>query len=454
MPARSRFVNRTTGPAVLGLLVVMAVAMLQPAANAQSFTNERAVGGISIDTDGVLNNATVDDLGMLSRFWKQHMGEVPAELAGTTPLRKVSLRGLEAAIQEHTAAGRALPDDIRYLAGLQQIRYVFVYPEQGDIVLVGPGEGWKVDAKGNVVGATNGRPAMHLEDLLVALRTAQQAARGGISCSIDPTAEGMARFQKSATAIRRMAPAQAASALQQALGPQQITVQGIPATSHFARVLVAADYRMKRLAMKFDAPPIRGLPAYLDMISASGSKDAFPRWWLEPNYEPIVVSPDGLAWELRGASVKAMTAQDFFAAGGQRQKTVKASPMAQRWADNMTEHYDELAVAEPIFGELRNCMELAIVSALIAKERLTERAGYSMPVLMDGNQVAVTAMPAPRHVDSKVSMVRKRGGWVISASGGVMVNSWRIADRTTQDAAPAAVRAKAAATEHTEWWWN
>ena len=43
---------------------------------------------------------------------------------------------------------QGLPDAIKYLAGLQHIRYVFVYPEQKDIVLVGPGEGWKVDAQG------------------------------------------------------------------------------------------------------------------------------------------------------------------------------------------------------------------------------------------------------------------------------------------------------------------
>jgi hypothetical protein len=179
-----------------------------------------------------------------------------------------------------------------------------------------------------------------------------------------------------------------------------------------------------------------------------------PRWWLEPNYEPILKSPDGLAFELRGASVKCMTEADFVAASGQKQGTGKASPMAQRWAENMTEHYDELAVAEPIFGELRNCMEQAIVAALIAKERLTDRAGYSMPVLTDGGQAEAEVYFVPRQVDSKVSMVRKRGGWVISASGGVMLNSWQVADRIQPDTAPAEVRKKSAASENTPWWWN
>ena len=55
--------------------------------------------------------------------------------------------------------------------------------------------------------------------------------------------------------------------MEQALGPQTITVTGVPATSHFARVMVAADYRMKRLSMNMEPAPIAGLPSYLEMMS-------------------------------------------------------------------------------------------------------------------------------------------------------------------------------------------
>ena len=182
-------------------------------------------------------------------------------------LRKVSLRGLEAAIDE-CAEGQEEASRRRdaTLAGLQQIRYVFVYPEQKDIVLVGPAEGWKVDASGNVVGVTTGRPVMLLDDLLVALRTARHAAQGGITCSIDPTPEGLQQSAAYARTLKhdRRSATRSAS-IEQALGLQQITFTGVPATSHFARVLVAADYRMKRMAMNFEPSPVRGaaeLPAH------------------------------------------------------------------------------------------------------------------------------------------------------------------------------------------------
>ncbi|HYW80989.1 MAG TPA: DUF1598 domain-containing protein, partial [Thermoguttaceae bacterium] len=251
-------------------------------------------------------------------------------------------------------------------------------------------------------------------------------------------------------------PEQTAAGIENALGPQDITVHGVPDTSHFARVLVAADYRMKRIAMNFEPVPVRGLPGFLTMMRSSGARMAnmMPRWWLEPNYKPLLKSPDGLAWEFRGASVKAMTEEDFLNAAGERQHSGKASPLAQRWADNMTEKFDELAVAEPIFGQLRNCMELAIVSALLVKERLPEKASCSLSTLMDETQLKTDEFFAPKQVDSKASMVKAGRNWIISASGGVQVNSWFVINEVEQGDAPAKARSEAVPAANATWCWN
>ena len=207
--------------------------------------------------------------------------------------------------------------------------------------------------------------------------------------------------------------------------------------------------------MGLDPAPITGLPSYMSMLRGGrGTGISMPRWWLEPNYQPLLRSPDGLAWELRGASVKAMTEEEFITAAGNKQRAARPNPTAQRWADNMTEKYDELALADPIFGQLRNCMDLAVVGALIVKERLTEKAGYSMPMLLDPVDLKVVTFPAPKQIDSVASVVKKGSSWVISASGGISLNSWFVADKVAQSDAPATVRAKAAADENTNWWWN
>ncbi len=41
---------------------------------------------------------------------------------------------------------------------------------------------------------------MRLKDFAVAIRTGRSAANGGLSCSIDPTAEGMKNLQQFVTA--------------------------------------------------------------------------------------------------------------------------------------------------------------------------------------------------------------------------------------------------------------
>ncbi len=115
----------------------------------------------------------------------------------------------------------------------------------------------------------------------------------------------------------------------------------------------------------------------------AGTGNMMQRWWLEPKYESVLRDAEGLSWEFRGGSVQAMTEEDFLTATGTREHTGKANRLAKRWADNMTKKYSELAVAEPIFGQLQNCMELAIVGALIVKENLPAKAGDSLPALMD-----------------------------------------------------------------------
>jgi hypothetical protein len=416
----------------------------------------REVGGVAINAQGFLENIQTDALGRLAKLRADALQKVPADLNAFTDSRKISLRRLEAAIEESAKSGKPLPDDINFLAGLQQIRYVFVYPEQKDIILVGPGEGWKLDARGSMVGITTGRPVMLLDDLLVALRTAQAAAQGGITCSIDPTPEGLAKLNQQMASIMKVGdPKGSASGIEKVLGMQQITVEGVPATSHFAQVLVAADYRMKRLGMNFDPPPAGiKLPSYLQLIPANTRNINMPRWWLEPRYEPLLRDADGMAWELRGAGVKAMTEEDFLTSAGSKEHSGKASPVAQKWADNMTNQFAALAVAEPVFGELQNCMELAIVGALAVKERLTDKAGYSMPFLMNTEELRTNEFNAPKQVPSQASVMQKGKNWIISASGGVAIDAWSIAGKTEQSGAMASIRSKAAPSDDTKWWWN
>ncbi len=414
---------------------------------------QQQVGGVTIDARGLVSKVQIDDLNELRRVRALAVQPVPGDLK-VQALRKVSLRGLEAAIAEQRKNGVPLSDEMRYLAGLQRIQYVFVYPELNDVVLAGPGEGWRLNADGEVVGEKTHRPVMLLDDLLVALRSIDAARTTGINCSIDPTREGIAAFQALMKNVHRVdgEPDELMTAIEKSLGPQRVSVNGVPDVSHFARVLVAADYRMKRLAMAFEEPPIAGLPSYLHMLKSSKGGSAMPRWWLAPDYDALLADADGLAWELRRAGVKALTEDEVLEANGQRKRTGQASPLAKKWADNMTEHYDELCAKDAIFGQLRNCMDLAVVAALISHQHLTEKCGWSMPLLLNPD-LPVESYNAPRQVDTQASVLQKGSNWIISASGGVQINPWQPLEKTQPSPTLSADRAKAT-PPGPAWWWN
>ncbi|HEX4416133.1 MAG TPA: DUF1598 domain-containing protein [Lacipirellulaceae bacterium] len=434
----------------VAIAAVITVGAFAGRSHAQFF-RQPSVGGVKVDTDGVVSNPQVGELKELQAAWQKGIDPVPADLEKWTDQRFVSLKQLESEIASARAANKPIPDAVRYLAGLQRVRYVLIYPEQHDIVLAGPAEGWKIDSLGCVVGATSNRPVLTLDDLMVALRVADSSNASGISCSIDPTPEGLERMQQiSGKLSARGGPENAAKQMEQAVGAQTISVTGIPATTHFARVIVAADFRMKRLAMNFEPSPVDGMPSFLTLVKGHSSNNMMPRWWLAPNYEPIQRDAEGVAWEIRGQGVRCMTEQDFLDNSGQKQHSGKADPTAQKWADTFTQKFDDLAREDSSFGQLRNVMDLAVVGALLVKERLTEKCGFQAPNLM--NDQPLVEYPAPHSVASQASFVKAGRNWVVSVSGGIQIFPWQVADRTEVSKDLASTHGELPAAK--SWYWQ
>jgi hypothetical protein len=422
-----------------------------------SFGNR--VGGVFVDAAGMVTPLDKSTKIPLRDFLRKTHLAAPAELNSSVEMRMVSLRRLEEAVQASgQSTAEMLPDDLRFLAGMQRIQYVLVYPEERDIVLAGPGEGWKVDEQGDIVGVTTGRPVLRIEDLIVAFRTVDNARQGGISCSIDPTPEGQQRYEALMAKGGLKAGAGALAAVKRAFGPQAISVTGVPADSHLARVLVSSDFHMKRIAMKLDPSPLKELPSFLDMLKRDGTHlgNMMPRWWMACDYEPLGRSEDGLAFELRGRGVKCLTEEEVVAAGGRREGTGKINPAAQKWANEMTSHYNELSQKEAAFGELRNVMDLCVIAALIAKEQLLAKAQCELPTLFGASgTLGVASIPAPKTVETQCSAMHTGSEYVFTASGGVQIASWQVADKTELRPAVAQIRLQARPTSSTgSVWWN
>ncbi len=424
------------------------------------FGGNRAVGGVMIDANGVVRSATPAEKQELANLMRAAVDAPQGDMDKDTEMRMISLKGLQEAISESRQTGGPLPEAISFLAGLQRVEHVFVDTEHHDIVIAGPAEPWKLMEDGSVIGTKSGGAVLLLDDLIVALRSVETARQGGITCSIEPTAEGRHRLQQLLKRIKLRPgqnPAIFVEPMKTAFGPQMIQLSGIPEDSHFARTIVAADYEMKRLAMALAKSPVDALPSYLQMAkNAKHSSAQNPRWWLACNYDALLRSEDGLAWKLSGQGVKTMTEQDIVAEDGSVKGGGKTDKLAEDWAHKMTENFEQLSRKVTVFRDLRNAMDLTVVATLINQEQLAKRAGIDLSLLMeDSDTVELLSYATPKSVEPQCSFVRGRSGWVVTASGGVDINGFEVVERQKTDPKVSELRSAAlAAADSNRWWWD
>ncbi len=422
-------------------------------ARAQFGGSFQQIGGVHFDATGALNLATESELEEAREKLLASVGDVDPAIGKATKMRVVSVKGLEAALRHAVESGRELPDEIKYMAGIQRLEFVIADPENNDILIAGRGEGWIVDKTGNVVGETTGRPVLRFEDFIVALRTADDANRQyGISVSINPTEAGRTRFEKLKRQIRGAGGfnPEMRDEVEQAMGPQDISLTGVPEDSRLAQVLTAADFRMKRLAMGFETAAVPGIPSVLEIARTEGrTLDISPRFWLECNYDSVKKSADGMTWQISGPGAKALTESQL------ESKKVKDHPIAVRWARTMTEKFGELADADPVFAELQNVMDMAVVAAIIEKHRLLDVAKLDVPALTGADDiVSLPHWNVPQTVATQCSFVRIGRDWMVTASGGVQVDSWKVLDDVQIDESLATVAGTVRTTATGATWWN
>ena len=99
-------------------------------------------------------------------------------------------------------------------------------------------------------------------------------------------------------------------------------------------------------------------------------------------------------------------------------------------------------------------MELAVAGAIIVKDRLTEKAGYDLPTLLNSPAVKSDVFNAPKQVPTIASILKKGNARIAGVSGGVAINSWIIADKAKTSDKVAIVRTKAVFQKTAGWWQN
>lgn len=429
----------------------------------QSYQN-----GVYVDASGLvrrieIEHQTYSRLAELRRTAERVLGD--GDVRQASPLRKISLSRLEREIQMRQAAGRPLDDEMQVLAGLQRIKYVLVYPETGDLVLAGPAGDWKVDRENRLVSADSGRPVVQLEDLVLLLRHVNHSPSGEFGCSIDPTEQGLAKAQESSKQpIKAGRRAKWLEQVRSQLGRQTVRVFGIDPGSRAAHAIVEADYRMKLVGIGLEDGTL-DVPSYLEMIhvpagQAPPAMDVL-RWWFAVNYDAVKASSDRDVYELSGQGVKVLSENELLAANGKQVHTGKSEELNSAFAHNFTKHFPALAAKYPVYADLQNIFDLALVCSLIKAESLADRAGWQMSLFDDPRQFVLSRGQAPKEVDTVVNhRVVNKVHVVAVVSGGVtadcssLVKTGAIQTDRQGTLGSHRDRAKPEQLPRGNWWWD
>jgi len=276
-------------------------------------------------------------------------------------------------LQERLSAGSS-DRDLRYLAGITRISGVVIDTEANDIILIGR--------------VARDAPALHLEDLVVALRNAwmKYAHREGTTinysypgCSIDPYERSTAKLYTIGRQFSRSSSGEDMERViekwnRECATPQNVRVLGIPHNSRFARILVEADYDMKRFVDGSNdetIPGLRSLTAMqLDTIKKSFEQGKeyrlgmmMNRFWFYPG--ELELTREEQTTFIGHCPVILLTENEFITRTGSRSGTGQADPLAAHFAQNFSDRFQVITRKKPLYQELENMFRFVALAQVL-----------------------------------------------------------------------------------------
>ena len=386
-------------------------------------------------------------------------------------LRCVSLPRLEAEILRRAEAGAPLEEAMLALAGIRRVERLFVYPPDetgrgGDLVIAGPAGDWRVDEEARLVAADTGDAIPRLDDLLVLLRREWSAPGTPLGCSITPRRENLAATQRylDRTGQKPLPPGRRPrrawlEGVRSSLGRQDVEVWGIDPATNAARALVEADHHMKQVGLGA-ADAVEGVESYMDRVAdaAAGGQPVSPmnvvRWWFATDYEGVARSDAGDAYRITGRGARVLSENELLTVRGDRVHTGRSDAATEGFAEAFTARFADLCRTYPVYGELRNVFDLAVLAALMRAEGLPERAGWSPSLFLQPGRLPTPRLRAAREVDTlAVSRVVNRTQVLAAVSGGVWVDAEAVLAARPPSTSPPR-RPELPVSPDGGWWWD
>lgn len=483
MSVQNRDLNRTPQSSFfmskrfLKLMMFMALAMFvcTPMLSAQDGGDGDGddaagnTGGVEIDAKGVFKSkALIDSSGVLDRQrFQAAQAALNKDIKKQSKFRKVSLNRMEAEIAKLKKAGKPIPPEMTYMAGLTRISHVFYFPDTKDVVIAGPAEGFYLNGSNYVVGMKSGAPVLQLQDMAVALRTFGPDGKSPkvLSCSIDPTQQGLKQL-KQAYSYAQQQNFQAGDAgavvdlFRNSLGMQTITVKGVSPKTHFAQVMVDADYHMKLIGIGLERPPVR-IKSFIEKASPTAvAKNSLQRWYFQPNYDYVRVSADEKAMALEGGGVELVGEDERVSVGGVRSGTGKMNRASTGFCRSFTKMYGALSEKAPLYAELRNLVDMSVAAAFIQEMDFYGDANWDLKVFGSEQAFPVENYNAPTHVAPAINAVWKGQYFMTPIGGGVNIqpraalqsNTMKVDETGDVDKAKKEVQPEKLADG--QWWWD
>jgi hypothetical protein len=318
--------------------------------------------------------------------------------------RALSLRVLQERVQECQPRGNC-DEVVLHLAGLKRIQGYVVDEENHDLVLIGQVE-------------PSAWPALHLQDLVIALRDAWKlygVTRGNVryiadpGVSIDPHPQVIAQLQRIGDFLNQ---ASGHAATEEGLAawhktchlPQQTRVDGIPFDVRFSAVMLLADYALKRFVDGSEPLTIEGFRnlAELHMEVAKKALHAgqstklrlstMSRFWFYPK-KLAIKEQQGIAIIDDMFGVQLLTEEEHLSQHGKIVGKGAAEPLAAQWAQMMTRLYPQIAAQQPLFRELENLVWLVALARTIKARNAAMAAGLNLEWILWQFEVPKTEVP-------------------------------------------------------------
>lgn len=332
--------------------------------------------------------------------------------AGCETGRAISLRALQNKLQ---SCRGSCQEEILQLASVNQVVGYLVDTRNNDIVILG--------------NINSDLPTLNVEDFIIALRSAWHKYEEFCpKCTILPNATTIQQLQLIG---RRMLSAKSPEEAERHIAewhrvcqnPQRAQVWGIPVDSRFAQIIIQADYGMKKIVDGSDSLGIPGLSSLVDMTvekilqdvsqnrPVSVSLSSMNRFWFYPGRN-LYEYEEGIAL-IDECQVTLLT-EETYSAGGQIRGAGVQNPLAQKFAENFTAQYKQVAGKRPIYAQLENLYRFVALANIMKYKAASTQAGLDLDYLLDEYPISRTNVETQLPGRSNVKRIQHR----IDFSGG------------------------------------